>query len=195
MKKKPASTYPLTWPPGWPRTESGRRQRANFKTTLARSLEFMREEVRRLGGKNLVISSNCTLGDANPDDPGVCAYFEYQDIRAAIPCDRWHRVEDNLHAIAKTIEAMRGIDRWGAKHMLKAAFTGFAALPAPGKGSGKGWREVLGFPADRTPPHSEILSNYRHLRAKHHPDKPGGSAEMFGAVQNAWELAQQEVRA
>lgn len=187
-----SQAYPLHWPTGWPRTEPVKREQSKFNTTVPRALDFVTDEVRRLGGKNLVISSNCTLGSYRPDDPGVAVFFAYQGINAAIPCDRWRKVEDNLHAIAKTIEAMRGIERWGAKHMLKAAFTGFAALPAPGKASARGWREVLGVAADERN-RQRVEECYRISRSKTHPDKPGGNAEEFDAVQRAWDVAQQEL--
>lgn len=181
--------YPLTWPPGWPRTDQMRRERSRFNTTISASLNFLKEEIRRLGAKDLVLSSNYTLGTTSPKDPGVCAYFQYQGISAAIPCDRWLNVEDNVHAIAKTIEAMRGIERWGAKNMIKAAFSGFAALPGPGQTSA-GWREILGLNGETTG--QEIESAYRRLRSLHHPDK-GGSAELFHAVQIAYDQAKQAV--
>lgn len=183
------NAYPLAWPPGWPRTEPGKRERSRFDATVPGALAFLEDEVRRLGAKGLVLSSNYTLGRP-PDDPGVCAYFEYQDVRAAIPCDRWVKVEDNLHAIAKTIEAMRGIERWGAKHMVKAAFTGFAALPAPGQ-STRGWREVLELnPGDGIP--SKVEAAYKRLRSEKHPDK-GGSPAAFHEVQTAYEQARAEL--
>lgn len=35
-----------------------------------------------------------------------------------------------MRAIEKTIEALRGLERWGAKEMVNAPFRGFKALPA-----------------------------------------------------------------
>lgn len=187
-----SKAYPLSWPPGWPRTEKFKRQRSNFKATVASALSYLEDEVRRLGAKGLVISSNYTLGIANPEDPGVCAYFSYDEKPAAIPCDRWLRIEDNVHAIAKTIEAMRGIERWGAKHMVKAAFAGFAALPPPG--ATWNWRECLGIKANAKVTLPEVERTYRTLRSAAHPDRPGGSTERFDLIQRAWEMAQQELR-
>jgi len=69
------TAYPLQWPPGWPRTPSDKRERSRFDTSVSKALGFLHEEVRRLGAKSLVISSNYTLGPA-PEDSGVCAYFE-----------------------------------------------------------------------------------------------------------------------
>jgi len=184
-RSAPINAYPLAWPPGWPRTAPDKRERSRFEATVPSALAFLEDEVRRLGAKALVLSSNYTLGKA-PEDPGVCAYFDYQEMKAAIPCDRWSKVEDNLHAIAKTIEAMRGIERWGAKHMVKAAFTGFAALPAPGQTSARGWQEVMEFTPGDIVTKEALDRAYRRLRSTSHPDK-GGTSEAFNAVQAAYE--------
>lgn len=184
-----SQAYPLAWPVGWPRAVS--RESSRFKATVPSALKFLEEEVRRLGGKNLVVSSNCSLGNFRPSDPGVCAYFTYQGINAAIPCDRWKTAEENLHAIAKTIESMRGIERWGAKNMLKAAFTGFAALPAPGNTTGRGWREILEL--NGTPTLEEAKDRYRRLSALRHPDK-GGSQDAMSELNWAWSQAQEQIQ-
>lgn len=122
-----AQAYPLQWPSGWPRTAP--RESGKFRTTLPAALAALKKEVGMLGGKGLVLSSNVTLGADRPGDPGVCAYFELRAQPIAIPCDRWQTVENNVKAIALTIEAMRGMERWGAKHMITAMFKGFKALP------------------------------------------------------------------
>ena len=183
------TAYPLQWPPGWPRTAPDKRERSRFDTTVHRALGFIEEEVRRLGAKALVISSNYTLGPS-PEDVGVCAYFEFDGLQAAMPCDRWMRVEDNLHSIAKTIEAMRGIERWGAKNMIKAAFTGFVALPAPA--SRRPWRDVLGVKDVGAGAAELVEASYKRLRSRHHPDK-GGTAERFNEVQLAYDQARAEI--
>lgn len=183
--------YPLVWPAGWPRTEPMRRETSKFKATVHSALEFTQREVQFLGGKNLVISSNYALGQHNPNDPGVAAYFHYQGINAAIPCDRWKKIEDNLQAIAKTVEAMRGIERWGAKHMVKAAFTGFAALPAPGQTTGRSWREVIG--AAQGDMLEQVKAKYRKRSAECHPDR-GGSQDAMSELNWAWAQAQEALK-
>jgi hypothetical protein len=50
-------------------------------------------------------------------------------------------INRNIYAIAKTIEALRGIERWGSGSMVEQAFTGFVTLPAP-----KSPWEVIGVP-------------------------------------------------
>ena len=60
-------------------------------------------------------------------------------------CDKWRDVYDNIYAIGKTIEALRGIERWGTGDMVEQAFTGFVALPSP-----KSPWEILGVPSRAT---------------------------------------------
>lgn len=176
--------YPLCWPPAWPKMAV--KEKSAFKTTLSAALHNLKLEVERLGGKNLILSSNVTLGSEYPKEPGVCAYFDLREQHIAIPCDRWNKVQDNVRAIALTIEAMRGMERWGAKHMITALFTGFNALPEK---TGESCWEILGVPAGAT--EKAIKDAYRARAMETHPDKPGGSAEAFGRVQAAYNLAVQ----
>jgi hypothetical protein len=191
--------YPLQWPTGRPRTESWRRERANFETTFARSRDDITREVAlltghslRWGGPEVVISTNTALrrdglplaGQRNPDDPGVAVYFSYKKKPMSFACDRWDKIEHNMRAIVKTIEALRGISRWGTGDMLEAAFTGFAALPAPG--APREWWEVLGV--DRHAGPEAVRDAYRRLRSQHHPDR-GGSATRFDEVEQAYKKA------
>jgi hypothetical protein len=96
-------------------------------------------------------------------------------------CDRWGRVKDNIQAVRKTIEALRGIERWGASDMIERAFTGFAALPDQTNGA---WWAVLGVAPDAPAPLIEAA--YKAKRSAAHPDKPGGSHDEFVRVTEAW---------
>lgn len=176
MTEKPTA-YPLAWPAGWPRTPKAEQSR--FKTTLPAALNTLQDEVRLLGGTGLVLSSNVTLGANRPADCGVVAYFFYEQKQVAIPCDRWHNVESNVRAIALTIEAMRGMERWGAKHMIRAMFQGFVALPAP-----PDWRSILGHPKTI----AQAEASYRESMKTAHPDAGGShekAAELNAAIEEA----------
>ena len=187
--------YPLQWPKDWPKTDPHRRKEAKFKQTLASALSNLKSECARIGGKNLVLSSNYTLGNERPTESGVVAYFTLEAQNIAIPCDRWRRVEHNVQAIALTIEAMRGMERWGAKHMITAMFTGFRALPAPGEGTGIDPRKVLGLAPMLELTEDRITAAFRSQSKIYHPDVPGtGNADKWRELREAHDMLIQNVR-
>jgi hypothetical protein len=179
--------YPLQWPEGWPRTWAGARKAGPYRTELPAALRNLRAELKLLCGeaaaRTLVLSSNVTLGAEAPADPGVVAYFTWEGEATAIPCDRWAKVAHNVQAIALTIEAMRSIERHGAKHMVKAMFRGFTALPAPTPA--EDWRAVLGDHG--TLAGAEMV--YRAQARTAHPDAPGGSHAAMARLNAAVEAA------
>lgn len=186
--------YPLYWPEGWPRTE--RRQHSRFEPHgLAAETAKIRNELSLLGARHVVVSTNIELrrdglpysNQRRPDDPGVAVYFLLKDRQQCIPCDRWWTVEENARAIWKSIEALRGLDRWGAKSFVDAAFKGFQALPAPGVTH---WRNVLGSSVVTL---ADAETRYRELARERHPDKPGGSEAAMADLNVAMDLAREEL--
>lgn len=183
------NAYPLSWPEGWPRTQAGKRQRARFDTTFAVARDALFEEVRRLGGRWPVLSSDIPLrrdgrpyaSARPPTDPGAAIYFEFDGQQVVFACDRWDRVRDNIQAIRKTVEALRGIERWGASDMLRRAFSAFRALPFAA-GEMDDWRDVLA--AHDCATFAEVEQCFRRQAARHHPDK-GGNVEAFRALVRA----------
>lgn len=187
-----SAAYPLHWPKGWPETAPHDREQSLFKQTLSDALRNLKRQVQLMGGSDLVLSSNCTLGTERPKHPGVVAYFTLNKEQIAIPCDRWRAVQDNVHAIALTIEAMRGIERWGAKSMIKALFTGFKSLPE--KGSGIDPLKILGLEKPN-PTEAEITAAFRGKSKLYHPDIPQtGSAEKWAELREAHDLLMATVR-
>lgn len=189
--------FPLAWPLGRKRTAPHIRSWSNFKTSFAKARDECLGEIRRLGGRQSVISTNIPLRrDGLPyadqrqlDDPGVAVYFTRKDKQMCFACDRWAKVEDNMHAVSLTISALRGIERWGTGDMMEAAFTGFTALPAPEQVTAH-WRDVLLAHGVKT--RTEVEAKYLVARSIAHPDK-GGSAHEFQQVERAWEDAQKEL--
>lgn len=187
--------YPLAWPEGRERTVSYRRQRARFEVSMAGARDGLFQEIRRLGGRYPVLSSNVELrldglpyaNRRAPDDPGVAVYFEYKGKQMCFACDKWDKVKDNIRGIEKTIEAMRGIERWGTGEMMNRAFSAFEALPPPERFN---WREILGL---RDPVSvADVKSKWRELSRKHHPDQ-GGSEDQQARVNRAKEEALKEL--
>lgn len=184
--------YPLQWPVGYERENHPRSSRFG-RHTLHEVRSFLTEEVRRLGGEQLVISSNMrTRKDggvysnaAEPDDSAVAVYFKRKGQDICIPCDTYRRVWENTYAIARCISAMRQIERDGIPGFLDRAFTGFEALPAPEFS----WRDIFGdVTAD------SLKSAYRERLKYAHPDH-GGSREEMERVQQAFDAAKRELGA
>lgn len=187
--------YPLCWPEGWKRTRPIERARSRFKATPAAARDDLLKEIERhvpvWRRKTIILSTNIPtrkdgLPYANarePADPGVALYWEAKKGRPmVIACDTFKTTWENMRAIHKTLEALRGIERWGASELLERAFTGFQALPS----SGKAWWEVLGVS-----PHAkadEIRQRYHSLIPSHHPDG-GGTSEKFHELRAAYEEA------
>lgn len=185
--------YPLAWPPGFPRTKT--REKGQFKTTLSGALNNVRESLRRFAvdsGKKLdglVISSNYSLGIDNPADPGVSVWFTWDGLQVCIPVDRYSSVASNLQAIHHVIEARRTELRHGTLALVRAAFTGFAALPPPS--SNRPWRAVLEVPADTTLANAEQV--YRIEARAVHPDS-GGSHDAMAELNAAINEAREELK-
>ena len=148
-----SEAYPLQWPAGKPRTPKHKTERSRFATSFAKARDSLIDEMRMLGAKpgTVVISTNITLrrdglpyaNQAEPTDSGGAVYwFSSDEKQMAIACDRWDKVGDNLHAISLTIQAMRGMARWGSTQMISAIFSGFEALP-PSRKSKQHWWKTL----------------------------------------------------
>jgi hypothetical protein len=188
--------YPLAWPTTIPRWKD-ERQTGAFKTSLASAMNNVENSLRLFGkdsGKDVadvVISSNVTLGQSRPADPGVAIWFKWEGMQICIPVDRYAKVEANLQAIHHVIEARRTELRHGTLALVRATFAGFTALPAPG-GHQPSWRAVLGI-STPTPVRADIEQAYRRLAAMKHPDKPGGSQAAMAEVNAARDAAIKEI--
>jgi len=198
--------YPLAWPAHRPRRTSGWKngkftKRGQWVTNVD-SIARVKEEVRKLGGSNLLISSNVALrqdgfprsGQGEPADRGVCAYFSLKGEPMAVACDRYTTVADNLAAIAAHLDATRAIERHGVASASETLQT-FALLAAPaGSAPTRPWREVLsmsGHPMHGDDP-AEVARRYRVLAAERHPDR-GGSQEAMAELNAARDAALKEI--
>lgn len=211
-------SYPLHWPDHWRRTSAGDRKSSNFgsrerepgysfprnrKLTVADGLRRVLDALRKMGVPNwdVIISTNMQLrndglpysGRRDPEDPGAAVYWRRGDRQECIAIDQYDRLADNLAAIAGTLDALRGIERWGGAAILERAFTGFAALPSSvDSANSSAWWVVLAVDHNASP--DDIESAYRRARREAHPDH-GGSADKFNAVQNAWRQYQEAISA
>jgi hypothetical protein len=175
--------YPLAWPEGWPRTPSHRRSSSRFKTNFVKARSHLFSELRLLGARNIVLSSNLALRqDGLPyadaakkrlDDPGAAVYFLLDREPLVMARDLYLTPGENIHSIGLAIEHLRGLQRHGGDFMMKKAFAGFAALPPPSEVS---WWQTLQVRPDASK--DEINAAYRRLAAERHPDRGGTDAMM-----------------
>lgn len=210
-------SYPLQWPEHWPRTlKQARRRNLNFRSKFAEDRD---EVIHRLNkrGTNVVVTSNLSLNGSGlpaanaraPEDVGIAVWWIERGRERVMPCDRWSTVDQNMRAICLTIQALAGIDRWGASEMVERAFSGFAALPPPGGTSTEevkppiDWRAVLQIDeaklreamGDSLNQHlllSMVKAKYRSMIAAVHPDR-GGSADLAASLNEAMAAAEGEL--
>lgn len=201
--------YPLQWPEGVPRTLPHRRESSRFQIEqFGRARGELVRQIELLGSNYIVISTNVPVrGDGlpyatarEPDDPGVCVYFDLDGTQKSMACDRWDKLIDNVWALAKTIEAMRGIERWGSSEIMKRAFQAFGALPPASPAETVDWRVVFELPpylaisgVPRTALAGFVKERFRELAQKNHPDH-GGTDEAMRKVNAAYEAAKAELR-
>lgn len=218
--------FPLQWPEGYKRTRAADRSKSRFgfrgsgQVSLVSARNHLLDELSRLGAVNVVMTSDLPVrndglpyANGRSDDPGVAVWFVLPDARGnsrttVFACDRWRSHAENMMAIAKSVEAMRGLDRWGMADVVERTMGGFTALPSgePAAPAKKPWRDVLfagdilfspGSPA--LPPGLGrgdllVLAKHRHraLIKQHHPDV-GGSAELAAEINAALADAEQEL--
>lgn len=198
------SSYPLVWPREYKRCVSP--QASKFGTgvhrrpTIAQGLERVRTQLGVFNSRwnervtELVISTNAPLrldglprsDRGEPADSGVAVYFTLDGKKTVLCCDKWLTVGENLAAIAATLEAMRGLERWGVSESDRA-FTGFMALPAPGEVQARTCWHVLGIAA--TPSAKAIDDAWRERAKVCHPDLPGGSHDAMVELNTARDQA------
>lgn len=200
--------YPLAWPDGWPRArhrKDARFSRHGGRLSIEEAVKRVRQELERLGvdvANDMIVSSNLQLNlrglprgnQGEPGDAGAAVYWQARGKPMRVMAiDTYNRVADNLGAVAATLEAMRAIERHGGAQILDRAFTGFAALPAPGSRPVRPWREVFGIASAGPIKAENIEAAFRRLAKARHPDVAGGSSEAMAELNRARDEALREV--
>jgi hypothetical protein len=195
------NAHPLTWPVSWRRTPPHQRKRSRYQVSFGRARDEVVHSLGLMGVSrhDVIISTNVPLRRdglpyadmREPDDPGVAVYWSKigkQTEQRVIPCDSWRTVRDNLRAVGLALEALRQLERTGAKEILDRAFTGFAALP-PAPSEEEDWRRVL-FPDGswKLVTKERIEERYRELSLVAHPDR-GGSHDAMVRLNRARDQA------
>jgi hypothetical protein len=138
------SPLPAVWP-GKRRASDFVRKRSPFKVIWTKTEALLARELAHLKAKDVKIAidirnpgyfrqDGMIRADARPVTPAVILSFTNgAGVRLQFPCDTYAYWQDNVHAIALSLEALRAVDR----HQVTqgdAQYIGFKALP-PGASS------------------------------------------------------------
>lgn len=193
----------------WPGDRERSRQRARFDSSYAKTLELLADELRRLAARQVVIQAGFSPYDIRNDgwprsnakkpvDPGVIVSFQSKHGPLSYPCDRFTDWQDNLRAIALSLQALRAVDRYGVTRRAEQ-YRGWTQLPPPPpqpppfsgfatKHAAAEW--LLKVTGEPFRPHvviDDLLvreAAIRTARRRLHPDA-GGSHEEFIRIEQA----------
>jgi hypothetical protein len=181
-----------------------------FSASWAETEHQLLDEVDRLSGRNLVIEVDVREQDLRVDgrirakahatSPAVVIAFEttahgpmlYRcDTFTTAYADQGPAWQHNVRAIAKTLEALRAVDRYGATETGQQ-YTGFKALPGgtpmpagPERMTEADAGEVIrGYGGS----YNTLRESYRAALRATHPDH-GGRREDFDRLQQAARVA------
>ena len=166
--------------PQWPHPVTPSRRYAHFKVGYRQTLDELFYEVERLDGHEIVMGVGLTEADIRLDGqlranarsyshPGVEISFDSRFGRLAYATDQYRDWQDNVRAIALSLEALRAVDRHGVSKRGQQ-YAGYAQLAAGGPDPDRGRRLV------------EAAGGVKEALRKHHPDQ-GGTDRDFIDVQ------------
>lgn len=201
---------------------ASQRKATKFSAKWAETEHLLIEEVDRLDGRGLVIEVDVREQDLRIDGtlranareaatPAVVVAFDSRHGPMLHRCDQFHAPygfqgpdwQHNVRAIAKTLEALRAVDRYGAVETGQQ-YAGFKALPA-GRAMpashmtrdaalgvlgvwGRALSELPPIPAKHVNTNLSALAHlHRAARRAAHPDRNNGD-------QSAWDQVEQAAR-
>jgi hypothetical protein len=189
----------------WLRPAS-KREWSRFDTTWSKTLQLLSREIDMLGGRDVVIEvdvpekairlDGMLRADAKAASPAVVVAFESKHGPMLYRCDRfvarWSGQpadwQQNVRAIALTLESLRAVDRYGATETgqqyagWKAIGSTPAAVPLATEAAWATLRNLAEVSAEDDVSEERIIS----LARRHaHPDH-SGSAETWAAFDEAY---------
>lgn len=174
------------------------REYTPFDSTWSKTLTLLEREVTALAGKDLIIGVDVTEKDLRLDggiranaragSPAVEVAFDSRHGPMLYRCDkyvsRWSREgpgwQQNVRAIAKTLEALRAVDRYGAADSGEQyrGYRQIASTPTvPARDALARLRVIAGV-TDTDVPIDIVI---RRAQRRAHPDR-GGSPELWAQV-------------
>ncbi|MCV7255647.1 molecular chaperone DnaJ [Mycobacterium hackensackense] len=200
------------YPPGmtlrpivaWPRELTRDRQRSPFSATWTSTMTILDRELHHLGaGRHRADSvlqialreqdfrlDGMPYARAVPDHPGVILNIDGNKGPMSMPCDKFNRWQDNLRAIALSLEALRRVDRYGTTPGNEQ-YRGWLAIEQAGSAaSPREAAEVLAKAAGLVDvvfdmSHANVTRLYRSAVKAAHPDRNGGDQTLWDTVERA----------
>ena len=189
----------------WPRKENWNRKRAPFKSAYTDTLDLLERELRHLGAQQIEIqidlpaskirNDGWPMSNARPLSPKVIVSFiasrqPGSPVRV-FPCDRFAYWEDNLRAIALSLEALRKVDRYGVTTSGEQ-YAGFKQLAATSTNTINA-EQAAAVLSEVTNVHRANILNYadtakdavRRAIAFTHPDRNNGDRTAYDRVDAA----------
>lgn len=190
----------------WPREETKSRTMSKFSASWGDTKELLEREVWNLKSVEAVMVLDVMERDirtdgeltakARPDTPRVGLLVERYTGRPgsesqkretlAFYCDRYTDWQDNVRAIALSLEALRKVDRYGVTSAGEQ-YTGWLAL-TDGKmthhDAARHLSTVTGIAVNTGDPQDTLRGAFLMARKLAHPDA-GGSHETFTKVEEA----------
>jgi hypothetical protein len=200
------------------RPAPGARASSAFRSTWGATLALLERELVALGVREYVLQIDVTDADlrldgglranARPTTPTVGLSFDTRKVGPLLfVCDRFIPWQDNVRAIALSLEALRKVDRYGITQSGEqyrgyqalppgppqrvessmtideaAAFIARAAWPREADDYQARWvHRIVEEPAFRS-------EQYRRAAARLHPDAPTGNADEFRRLTDARDL-------
>jgi hypothetical protein len=186
----------------------------NARASHQKAMSLLRYELQRIAATDVVLEAGFAASqirndgypysNARPTHSTVRITFRREgNTPMAMTCGGWAEWHLNVYMIAKTLESLRAVERYGCTSGGQQ-YAGWAKLPPGASGSGPAatphqaaeWVTVedamrfLSRVADGDL-HSTLAKDldaiYRAAALKAHPDK-GGSAELMGKVNRAREF-------
>lgn len=188
----------------WPSALRTNRKRSRFDSPWTATRELLEREARMLGAREIVIQlaldesqirlDGWPYAAAKTSHPGVTVVLpETHNGRLSWTTDIYTTWQDNVRAIAVSMEALRAADRHGI--MQGRQYAGFRELGS-GPGSGpmtvEGAANLLadhggGLALDALDDPHERVAMYRRAVKRLHPDL-GGDPDVFRRIEDAKRL-------
>jgi hypothetical protein len=162
-------------------------ERSRFKSGYGKTLDLLDRELSHMGAVDVIIQAGFSAdsirldgwprGKAIPMHPACSLQFRTGKETLTFRAILYDRFEDNLRAIALSLEALRVVDRYGVVEGQQ--YAGFKRLAPPAPTD-----FIMTYGDGNT---RDVEAIYRAAARRLHPDH-GGSHEAFVAMQQAYEI-------